>query len=413
MRPFLLALAATLSQASCGSDAATSTAPDGFFFVSGHGVRALSKLSTPNDGSIAVFETADITLSDPNKVEWIYGLTSSFGDPTLTRVSLDLITGAPIGTPETPKDVPGPSLLIQDSIRFVPYTDKLYYFAPYQGFYSVVGVNGFTAVGGSIQSSVKVYANGDALNGEKGGYYTPGSPDVYSSDWGVTLHVAGTPGAKTLRHRHQVSAAPAENAKLYRAAGFENIGGGEVIGFGVSGEAIVARSMRDDIELANLPFDGLSRIFTDLLSSGVLPCKRSRDGLHVACMLKDRASGRDPVKFTTFTYDVASKKIDVVLRAMTPAGMESGFDDTSTFDVAGNLYFGANITAGQGLKVIKQTSLAQQVLATGFLPDNAYVGLQRIKEVDGRIFLSFAGKLEIGASDKVSDGSKLILGVIE
>ena len=58
-------------------------------------------------------------------------------------------------------------------------------------------------------------------------------------------------------------------------------------------------------------------------------------------------------------------------------------------------------------------SITQQVLATGFLPDEAYVGLKFLKELDGKVFLAFAGRIGVGSSNKVSDGPVQLLGVIE
>ncbi len=401
--------AASVSGCSSSADEGTGVATPSFF-VAGHGVRAIQSISIPNDFTVRSYRTADISLSAPGTLEWVYGLTSSSGN-VLTRRTVDLASGTTLVAEGSLKSILPKNLQEEDAILFVPYTNQLFNLAGASPAFSIQGEISFPSVGADGTRDFHAYANGDLLFGAKTGYYDNGGGQ-YSSD--LVVHFQPSGGALTKSVvRHVVPRIPSEDKRLYRAGRFERIATGEVLGFFVSGEVIRVERMSDEVELASIPYDGLSEVYASPITPIRLRSKISKDGNRVAAYLLDRNSLAEVPRVTTFTYDVPSKTISVVLRDLAPELLTT-FEDFYDVDLDGNFYFAAHIDPMKrtGQRIVKQTATSQSVIATGFIPDDADSGFGFLKVIDDKVFVGIGGG-GLSGSKSTDLGPSYVLGVID
>ena len=376
------------------------------FFFPGHGVRALQTVTSGNNGTLRGYLTADLSLSTPNTLRWCFGQTSPTGANRVWRRTINIATGDTLPETGTLRGIAVESLN-GGNIRYVPYTNRLY---------SLVQSAAGTTVDGEVQlrnasdnlDHLHSYANGDILSASLSSYYQNGP--IKNATLSSSIIRAGSATAVVQRITHVVS----QENKQYRVAGFELGPDGNTVALAIDAESVVALRLSDGARLAEIPFTAYSQpaAITGPTYRGVRS-KRSQDGSHMSCLFMTHSTAGEVPTVTTLRYDFATRQITVVVPGVKPAGFQLSFIPQVDIDDEGAFYFPQNVDAavGKGLKIIKQTGSAQQVLATGFVADDQSVGLGFLKVISGKVFLALSGQ---GSSPgQTTNSSAHVLGVIE
>lgn len=360
--------------------AAKTNAP---YFKSGNGIKYLTTYSEPVSGRFPTIGSLALSLTDDQKVHWVF-----FRNSGILRKTINSATGDTLATEGNLEKV-GARIINNsydgaepDRYLFVPYTNKLYRsYRSGWAEYKVVGdVPDFT-IGGYDGKAIQplLYANGDVMMHYAGsisanlGQITT-MIGAYLSHNGVLSHAKvekilpnGTRSTAYDRIYHGGITFPADNNASLKSFGFTNYKAYLFKHLGTTTTAV------DSIEYAGVPFN----------PGSVVPhvpffAKTSKDMSKTTILCyepDDRANFSGKYKFSTFIIDNNTNKIQLVVNKQLMALMDHDFD------LEGNIYFADNAS---GAKITKLSAAGESIFAQNFFGTTS---ISKIYAQGGKIFL--------------------------
>ncbi|WP_231424112.1 hypothetical protein [Pedobacter sp. Leaf250] len=387
----ILAFGCKKNESLVKEDLANDLAP---FFTPGKGFRHVYTVSEATAGFVSFFQSKDLSATDDGKLHWVYDRHNPFSKSRyLYRSTINASTGELLPTQGKPVDKLADNyqwynnandINKGDRVNFVPYTGNLY--LSYQsagGTFSASGdVPRFDYLDYSFNQHPYIYANGDVYMS----FFETGSTDiarVYSRIttfiWRNGIKSKGAGIARQLWNYRDM----AIDSLWHKAISFPAGNNGESLACTFDEHSIYLYDDKGKV-VATTPFAGRKFPTTgDSYAADIKwYAKTSKDMKKVTLMVADVDRKEAVYYYSTFSIDVATKKITVLVNnasiAKTPP---------MDFDLDGNIYYGSYPEQqGAVTEVIKvNASGGKSVIATNFIGRQL---VEKLYALNGKVYIT-------------------------